>query len=641
MELPPDDLDRDELRLRDAIDHELRELRRLLEAEYIRVWRYVDSQKVIFGFRWLGPNGEDRTESEGFGNCVGFARQEPARFNAFHAVTLKDGEHPYWYFPEFDKLKPSAAGFIEAVLARGDKHELDGLVCAGTSAASWGSIQLNRDTTAAIAARLSKVQSLIQLYSLQRFHSAFIVDGEAHWWPQSSKIDFAQPQTPQRILAALAESLDRKASFYLRNPRDLTLYAGIGDFYDELKFFEDPDGANALANPEYRQSLFSGYAMRDARSDDREPMPVLFPGSPDVETYNGLRSRIQKWVEIVQELCRDKPALEQRAQRLSSDFDSIGTRGSFGVFPVWAQDVRDVQAFLCVASMERNFFRWRARIAIQDACQLLSHDLPSARPLRNLLHRVGPQIGTQLRIRKDFRGELLPVPVAQTRDRIRRRRRTDRGSTDDVYIKTLRAFVMSVDVRHSTQLMRDTVKPEEYAAFLTNLSREMADEVMARYGVFDKFTGDGILAFFPVCVFDDDPHPAALWTISAAERCHDIFGQLFETLRPHLAIVESPQGLGIGIDFGDVSLVDVSGELTVVGSPVVYACRLGAAPAGHTLLNEQAYKQVRSRHGCGDFEELVLPTKDRNIRARVVPRHWSQENALPREFFWTKRPAPR
>jgi class 3 adenylate cyclase len=56
-------------------------------------------------------------------------------------------------------------------------------------------------------------------------------------------------------------------------------------------------------------------------------------------------------------------------------------------------------------------------------------------------------------------------------------------------------------------------------------------------------------------------------------------------------------GLGIGIDFGPVRLVQVAGGLTVVGAPVVYACRLSAAPAGLTLLNQPAYDMVSENFG--------------------------------------------
>jgi hypothetical protein len=41
----------------------------------------------------------------------------------------------------------------------------------------------------------------------------------------------------------------------------------------------------------------------------------------------------------------------------------------------------------------------------------------------------------------------------------------------------------------------------------------------------------------------------------------------------------------------------VAGNLTIVGSPVVYACRLGGAPAGYTLLNQPAFEIISERHG--------------------------------------------
>lgn len=55
--------------------------------------------------------------------------------------------------------------------------------------------------------------------------------------------------------------------------------------------------------------------------------------------------------------------------------------------------------------------------------------------------------------------------------------------------------------------------------------------------------------------------------------------------------------MGIGVDYGECHLVQVAGSLTIVGAPVVYACRLGGAPAGTTLLNQPAYEKVCERHG--------------------------------------------
>jgi len=643
MQDPRDDLNEDEKRLSSRIDEILREMLTLMEADYIRLWRYVDSQKVIFGFRWFAPSGRDYTQEKSFENYVGFRKRNLQTSGIFTRIELGEtGEHPYWHFPEPEPAELGRSGreFLEVVLARSDQeHDLDALLCAGTSFSAWGHISIDKHRMDTIHRHLTELHSLVQLYSLHRFYSAFIVGGEARPWPQSLFLDVSQPQTPERMLVTLAETLadgvHSTESFYLRN-LDLTLYAGVGAFYERLKAFEDPEDGDALQDEGYRDALITGYVMRNVKHGHPAPEPMLFPGSPDARTYEAIRVGFGRWVEIVNRRSLQMPAAKRHGEWLSNEFANIGRSGSFGVFPVYAEDIRSTQAFLCVASAQRNFFRWRARIAIEDACQWFSHNLPAARPLRNLLRRVNDDVATSLRSRKDFQDQLCPRPIQQSRDRVRSRRRTDRGSKSNIYLKKVQAFVMSVDIRRSTQLMRDTLRADEYAAFLINLSRDLAEEVKGNYGIFDKFTGDGILACFPIPIFANDAHSAALWTIAAAEHCHERFEQLFMTLRPHLAIVEEPQGLGIGIDFGDVSLVDVNGELTMVGIPVVYACRLATAPAGVTLLNEQAYQQLKSQRGCGEFDELTLPTKDRKMRARIVPRFWSQGSLLPRKFYWTE-----
>ena len=46
------------------------------------------------------------------------------------------------------------------------------------------------------------------------------------------------------------------------------------------------------------------------------------------------------------------------------------------------------------------------------------------------------------------------------------------------------------------------------------------------------------------------------------------------------------------MDYGTVTLVNKRNELTVVGIPVVYACRMSSAKAGETLLNQPAKEEI-------------------------------------------------
>lgn len=198
--------------------------------------------------------------------------------------------------------------------------------------------------------------------------------------------------------------------------------------------------------------------------------------------------------------------------------------------------------------------------------------------------------------------------------------------------KDCTGFVLSVDIRRSTELMLKARKPERFAAFIAMLSRQLTKVVLESFGVFDKFTGDGILAFFPDFYSGPD---AGFHAVAVASRCHEIFQAHYRDHRSAFMSVTQETGLGIGIDFGTLHLVQVAGALTVVGPPVVYACRLGGAPPGATLLNQPAFEVLSERHGLHfAFEETSheLKHEGRTLAYRVHPTGKFYEPRVPDWF---------
>lgn len=153
--------------------------------------------------------------------------------------------------------------------------------------------------------------------------------------------------------------------------------------------------------------------------------------------------------------------------------------------------------------------------------------------------------------------------------------------------------VVSIDIRRSTELMLKARTPELFARFITDLSGLLAHVIKTNFGIFDKFTGDGILAFFPKFYSGEE---AILRALIAAEQCHKVFNDHYNKSRECFNVFIKDVGLGIGIDYGQVTLVNSGNELTVVGIPVVYACRMSGAPAGHTLLNQPAKEEICIKH---------------------------------------------
>jgi class 3 adenylate cyclase len=172
-------------------------------------------------------------------------------------------------------------------------------------------------------------------------------------------------------------------------------------------------------------------------------------------------------------------------------------------------------------------------------------------------------------------------------------------------------FAMSVDIRRSTDLMLKARTPQAFAAFITGLCNNLMDIVRKNHGVVDKFTGDGILCFFPEFFSGKD---AGYYALAAADACHTTFFNHYRAHRNSFRSVLKDVGLGIGIDYGECHLVQVAGNLTIVGSPVVYACRLGGARAGLTLLNQPAYEVISERHGGSVLlEETSIEIKHEGV----------------------------
>ncbi|WP_411973367.1 adenylate/guanylate cyclase domain-containing protein [Sphingobacterium sp. Lzh-3] len=198
------------------------------------------------------------------------------------------------------------------------------------------------------------------------------------------------------------------------------------------------------------------------------------------------------------------------------------------------------------------------------------------------------------------------------------------------------AVVVSIDIRRSTELMLKAKTPTDYSNFITELSDRLSKIIIGNFGIFDKFTGDGILAFFPHFYSGKE---AILRALKAAEECHLAFYEHYKNCRNKFTVFIKDVGLGIGIDCGIVSVANTSSELTVVGIPVVYACRFSGAKAGDTLLNMEAYQEVLDqKHAMiKDIEETEIHIKNEGIamafKVKIDKDQFSQSDAYPWEVY--------
>jgi class 3 adenylate cyclase len=174
--------------------------------------------------------------------------------------------------------------------------------------------------------------------------------------------------------------------------------------------------------------------------------------------------------------------------------------------------------------------------------------------------------------------------------------------------KNCNTYVLSIDIRRSTELMLKAKKPELFEKFIVNLCDKLVTTILNNYGIFDKFTGDGVLAFFPDFFSGKD---SGLLAIKTALECHEIFADHYKLNRDCFISILKEIGLGIGIDYGPTYLVKMNNSYTVIGSPVVYACRMSGAKAGDTLLNQNSFHDVFSKYRhFFNFHETSIDIKN-------------------------------
>ncbi len=179
--------------------------------------------------------------------------------------------------------------------------------------------------------------------------------------------------------------------------------------------------------------------------------------------------------------------------------------------------------------------------------------------LETLLARHGPE---------DARGHLSPQAVQDL---------LTSGSSE------VMATVVVGDLRMSALVLKEAVQPALFARFIIGFTESVQSLANSEGGWFDKFTGDGFIAFW-IPLADSSPEftriPRFCQTVMPASEA------LISNLRKNSRNFPVGVGLSIGIDSGPCQLVRVGESLTLLGSPIVGATRMASgARARQTLVN--------------------------------------------------------
>ena len=197
----------------------------------------------------------------------------------------------------------------------------------------------------------------------------------------------------------------------------------------------------------------------------------------------------------------------------------------------------------------------------------------------------------------DARSQLTPDAI---------RSLVEEGST------SVNAAVVVGDLRMSGLLIREAVSASLFARYIIGFTEAVRGLATNFEGWFDKFTGDGFIAFWIYRDADEIVHtvPGFCQSVMPAS------DKLIDNLKRNSRNFPVGVGLSIGIDAGPCELVRVGAAITIVGGPIVGATRMvSGARAGQTLINVglgttfERQKDLLAAFGAR-ISRQVVPTKE-------------------------------
>lgn len=188
--------------------------------------------------------------------------------------------------------------------------------------------------------------------------------------------------------------------------------------------------------------------------------------------------------------------------------------------------------------------------------------------------------------RDELRGRVVGLLERHAPPDWRERFRVDDLADTVAEGEPLQLFVMAADIRESTMLMKEAVKFQLFAKIMDKFVSAVRRGIGTPGGWFDRFTGDGFLAYWIVQDGSGEQYQRRFVEAAgnAAHTANELV-RLFQTrvledFRRNSRNLSDGVGLSIGLDAGPGFLVEIAGELTVVGPPVVGAVRMVTAAAG-------------------------------------------------------------
>ena len=167
-------------------------------------------------------------------------------------------------------------------------------------------------------------------------------------------------------------------------------------------------------------------------------------------------------------------------------------------------------------------------------------------------------------------------------------------------------LVLVADIRRSQDLITYGLSPEYYREQIIGFLDEVKKILRSDYGIYDRFTGDGFIAYFNQYVCEQEGCDYYEMTLDACKRIQSFAEQYFQNWSNQIRkIPVEPIGLSLGIDSGRIDFKDIDGQFFAIGDACVWATRMcNAGKRGDIIFNNIPFHRI-VQYGINGFSSEI------------------------------------
>lgn len=181
----------------------------------------------------------------------------------------------------------------------------------------------------------------------------------------------------------------------------------------------------------------------------------------------------------------------------------------------------------------------------------------------------------------------------------------------EVELSNSRTIAVVGDIRKSQDLMTYSPSADYFRDMVIEFTQTSRKIIKDNYGIFDKFTGDGFLAYFNEDVCEKANKNFIECFIKSSKEIMDFSNEHFTKWTKSIRKLPlGSSGLTIGADIGKIEYKEIEGHLFAIGDTIVWANRVcSAGKSNEVVLNNILYNLVKDKDKKMEFELLESITK--------------------------------